>query len=69
MVANKDNFGQILFEESIMTAVEVAAFLKVSVGAVRRWTRDGKLKGHRMGGQGDWRYLKKDVMLFLYGTN
>jgi excisionase family DNA binding protein len=55
--------------ETIMTASEVASFLKVSVNAVRRWTRAGKLKGHRLGGQGDWRYLKNDVMLFFYGNN
>jgi len=53
----------------VMTAGEVASFLKVSVGAVRRWTRDGKLKGYRMGGQGDWRYLKRDVMDFLCGSD
>ncbi len=53
----------------IMTAREVAAYLKVSVGAVRRWTREGKLKGHRLGGEGDWRYIKKDVITFLHGNN
>ena len=62
------NDGQIENGE-IMTAGEVAAYLKVSVGAVRRWTRVGTLKGHRLGGRGDWRYLKKDVMTFLYGQN
>jgi len=34
---------------------------------VRRWTREGNLKGHRLGGKGDWRYVKKDVINFLYG--
>ncbi len=53
----------------IMTSREVAAYLKVSIGAVRRWTRDGKLQGHRLGGEGDWRYIKKDVINFLHGTN
>jgi excisionase family DNA binding protein len=53
----------------IMTAAEVAAFLKVSVAAVRRWTRTGTLKGHRLGGHGDWRYLKRNVLDFLYGQN
>jgi len=54
---------------SIMTATEVAAFLKVSVGAVRRWTRNGNLKGHRLGGKGDWRYLKGEIMAFLCGND
>ena len=53
--------------QDVMTASEVAGFLKVSIGAVRHWTRDGKLKGHRLGGMGDWRYLKNDVMSFFYG--
>ncbi|MCR4392795.1 MAG: helix-turn-helix domain-containing protein [Dehalococcoidales bacterium] len=57
----------LLAEEIILTANEVASFLKVSVSAVRRWTREGNLKGHRLGGKGDWRYVKKDVINFLYG--
>ncbi|MCR4392976.1 MAG: helix-turn-helix domain-containing protein [Dehalococcoidales bacterium] len=55
--------------EEIMTASEVARFLKVGVAAIRRWTREGKLKGHRLGGKGDWRYLRKDVIAFLMGDN
>lgn len=54
-------------EEVVMTASEVAKYLKVSIGAVRRWTRSGQLTGYRLGGRGDWRYLKKDVMIFLFG--
>ena len=30
----------------IMTTEDVALFLRVSISAVRRWSRDGKLKGH-----------------------
>ena len=51
----------------IMTTDEVAKFLKVGVGAVRRWAREGMLKGYRMGGRGEWRYLKEDVIKFLTG--
>lgn len=53
--------------DTVMTASEVARYLKVSVGAVRRWTREGKLKGYRLGGRGDWRYFRKNVLDFLYG--
>lgn len=63
MVAEKRRENNV--DEEIMTAVEVATFLKVSVGAVRRWTREKSLKGHRLGGKGDWRYMKKDVIDFL----
>ena len=53
--------------KEIMTANEVASLLKVSVSAVRRWTRTGALKGRKLGGKGDWRYLKSDVLGFLLG--
>ena len=53
-------------EHSIMTSGEVAEFLKVRLGSVRRWSRTGKLKGYRLGGQGAWRYLKDDVLAFFY---
>ena len=52
--------------EVIMTSHEVAQLLKVSIGAVRRWSRSGKLTGYRLGGRGDWRYLQNDVLAFLY---
>lgn len=52
-------------DDSIMTSGEVARFLKVHLGSVRRWTRSGELKGYRLGKRGDWRYLRKDVIAFL----
>ena len=55
--------------EEVMTATEVATFLKISVSAVRRWSRNRKLKGYRLGGRGDWRYLKTNVLDFLYGLD
>ena len=55
--------------KDIMTAEEVASLLKVSVGAVRRWTRDGLLLGHKIGGRGDWRYLRDNVTSFLFGDS
>lgn len=52
-------------DNSIMTSGEVARYLKVHLGSVRRWTRSGELKGYRLGKRGDWRYLRKDVIAFL----
>jgi excisionase family DNA binding protein len=69
MVVNRDNPQQDIDGKQIMTASEVAVLLKVSITAVRRWTRENKLKGYKLGGEGDWRYLKKDVMFFLCGYN
>lgn len=54
--------------KDIMTADDVALLLKVSISAVRRWTREGKLKGYKLGGSGDWRYIKTNVLVFLLGT-
>jgi excisionase family DNA binding protein len=59
--SEEDNAGE------IMTTGDVADYLKVSVAAVRRWTREGALKGQRLGGHGDWRYFRRDVMNFLLG--
>jgi excisionase family DNA binding protein len=53
-------------EDVIMTSSEVAKFLKVHLGSVRRWTRTGELKGYRLGERGDWRYLRRDVLDFLF---
>ena len=55
--------------EEIMTCDEVAEFLRVHVISVRRWSRSGKLRAYRVGGRGDWRYQKQDVLAFLYDTN
>ena len=55
--------------EEIMTCDEVAEFLRVHVISVRRWSRSGKLRAYRVGGRGDWRYRKQDVLAFLYNTN
>jgi excisionase family DNA binding protein len=51
--------------DEVLTCNEVARMLKVNLGTVRRWSRQGKLKGYRLGGVGDWRFLRKDVLDFL----
>ena len=67
MIKEKAYAGKELNSNEIMTATEVASFLRVSVNAVRRWSRNGKLKAYRLGGSGAWRYLKTDVLDFLHG--
>jgi excisionase family DNA binding protein len=56
-------------ENAIMTCDEVAEFLRVHVSSVRRWSRYGKLRAYKVGGRGDWRYRKQDVLAFLYDTS
>jgi excisionase family DNA binding protein len=53
-------------DNEVLTSGEVADLLKVHLSSVRRWSRSGKLKGYRLGGDGDWRFLRKDVLAFLY---
>ncbi|HUV52480.1 MAG TPA: helix-turn-helix domain-containing protein [Dehalococcoidia bacterium] len=55
--------------KSIMTCDEVAEYLRVHVSSVRRWSRCGKLTAFKVGGRGDWRYRKQDVLAFLYDVN
>jgi excisionase family DNA binding protein len=65
----ESNREMVLDGNAIMTSTEVAEFLKVHLGSVRRWSRSGKLKGYRLGERGDWRYLRKDVLAFFYDYN
>lgn len=54
--------------KEIMTCDEVAAYLRVHVSSVRRWSRSGKLTAYKVGDRGDWRYREQDVLAFLYDT-
>ena len=69
MLANERENNQAVSEDQMMTGQQVASFLNVGIGTVRRWTRYGKLKGYKVGGRGDWRYFREDVLTFLHGEN
>ena len=48
----------------LLTLVETADKLKVSIGTLRRWDNDGHLKAVRIGtrrGVGDRRYRNEDI--------
>lgn len=46
---------------------EAATYLGVSVKTVRRWAQNGKLKGHKVGSRGDWRFSHEQLNnLFHY---
>ncbi|OPY60118.1 MAG: Helix-turn-helix domain protein [Pelotomaculum sp. PtaU1.Bin065] len=47
-------------DEKIMTAEEVADFLRMSLSAVRAWAREGKLPGKVIGRQ--WKFKKSDIL-------
>ena len=47
------------------TVEEIADNLKVHVNTVRRWLRDGQLKGHNFGGKTGYRIRAQDLQAFL----
>ena len=65
-----DQIGELLPQNIILTAAEVAQALRVSVEAVRRWAdqwldsggQEG-LRGFKVGKQ--WRFYRKAVLEFL----
>ena len=68
-ISQKRSNGKKSGDKAIMTCDEVAEFLRVHVSSVRRWSRCGKLRAFKVGGRGDWRYRKQDVLAFLYDTS
>jgi excisionase family DNA binding protein len=56
-------------DKAMMTCDEVAEYLRVHASSVRRWSRSGKLTAFKVGGRGDWRNRKQDVLAFLYDAN
>ena len=56
-------------EERLLTVAEVADRLQVSEWTVRDWLREGRLKGHRMGGRKlGWRVRPSELQRFLAET-
>ncbi len=54
--------------DELLTIHQVAQVLKVHVGTLRRWDREGKLKAVRIGsrrGLGDRRYQVEDVENYI----
>ncbi len=48
---------------------EAAQFLDVSTASLRRWTNSGKLRGFRVGGRRERRFLEEDLVAFMQATN
>ena len=53
-----------------LTATEAAAYLKVEVRTLLKWTRKGQLKGYSLSGikRRVWRYLRADLDNALIGN-
>jgi len=52
--------------KEIMTAREVAMYLRVHVRTIYRWAKIGEMPSRRVGGS--WRFMKKDVDSWLSET-
>jgi excisionase family DNA binding protein len=54
-------------EDPVLKVPEVARRLRVSPETVRRWLRDGELRGVRFSDRGGWRVLSSEVERKLRG--
>jgi excisionase family DNA binding protein len=52
-------------DEPWYTVEEIAKQLKVHEQTVRRWLRDGALRGRSFGGKTGWRIRESDLRAFL----
>lgn len=51
--------------EELLTVQQVASRLKLNPETVRRWLREGRLRGIRFGGSGGYRIPQSEVERFL----
>ncbi len=52
--------------EEVLTLEEAAGLLKVPVGTIRRWLREGRIPVVKLGGQKTgWRVLRSDLDRFV----
>jgi excisionase family DNA binding protein len=49
----------------LMTAEEMAGYLRVSIATIRRWTNSGKLACYRIGGNRERRFSQGQLQAFL----
>jgi excisionase family DNA binding protein len=54
-------------QDEALTVAEVAQRLKLSTETVRRWLREGKLRGVRFSDAGGWRVRASEVERVLSG--
>lgn len=54
-------------EQEYLTAEDVAELLKLDPETVRRWSREGKLPGSKIGDT--WRYRKTDIDAMFGNAN
>lgn len=65
MEHDKPFSGRAVPIEPLWTIDEVAAYLRVSVATVRRWTNNGQLPCYRLGDNKQRRFSKDAVLAFV----
>ena len=48
-----------------LTTEEAARYLKVNVGTLRRWAREGVIPAAKLGNRGGFRFKREDLDRFL----
>ena len=61
--------GAMAEEDPVLKVPEVARRLRVTPETVRRWLRDGELRGVRFSDRGGWRVLSSEVERKLRGES
>lgn len=56
-------------EDAVLKVPEVAKRLRVTTETVRRWLRDGELRGVRFSDRGGWRVMASEVERKLRGDD
>lgn len=54
-----------MVEERWYTVADIVEALKVHEQTVRRWLRDGELRGYNLGGKSGYRIRARDLEAFL----
>jgi excisionase family DNA binding protein len=49
----------------MLTVPQVAGYMQVHVETVRRWLREGQLRGVNLGGKGGWRIRRDELERFI----
>ena len=52
-------------DSSWLTTEEAALYLKVNVGTLRRWAREGVIPAAKLGNRGGFRFRREDLDRFL----
>ncbi len=56
-------------DSSWLTTEEAARYLRINVGTLRRWAREGTIPAAKLGNRGGFRFKREDLDRFLGSTS